>query len=83
MTLKTLRVRPREHKNVTEEVKKSRAAESTVSGTGGNYAQTPAVLEGTTGISDEIKRINRAFCHPAHDYSAHHQAFCGPVLSPT
>ena len=52
MTLKTLRVRPREHKNVTEEVKKSRAAESTVSGTGGNYAQTPTVLEGTTGISD-------------------------------
>lgn len=80
MTLKTLRVRPREHKNVTEEVKKSRAAESTVSGTGGNYAQTPAVLEGTTGISDEIKRINRAFSHPAHDYSAHRPTFCGPVL---
>ena len=80
MTLKTLRVRPREHKNVTEEVKKSRAAESTVSGTGGNYAQTPAVLEGTTGIRDEIKRINRAFCHPAHDYSAHRPTFYGPVL---
>ena len=80
MTLKTLRVRPREHKNVTEEVKKSRAAESTVSGTGGNYAQTPAVLEGTTGISDEIKRINRAFCNPAHDYSAHRPTFYGPVL---
>ena len=82
MTLKTLRVRPQEHENVTEEVKKSRAAESTVSGTGGNYAQTPAVLEGTTGISDEIKRINRAFCHPAHDYSACHPAFWYPILSP-
>ncbi|RNL68502.1 hypothetical protein D7I40_20060 [Citrobacter sp. MH181794] len=82
MTLKTLRVRPREHKNVTEEVKKSRAAESTVSGTGGNYAQTPAVLEGTTGISDEIKRINRAFCHPAHDYSTCHPAFYCLILSP-
>ena len=82
MTLKTLRVRPREHKNVTEEVKKSRAAESTVSGTGGNYAQTPAVLKGLTGISDEIKRINRAFCHPAHDYSACHPAFWYPILSP-
>ena len=82
MTLKTLRVRPREHKNVTEEVKKSRAAESTVSGTGGNYAQTPAVLEGTTGISDEIKRINRAFCHPAHGYSTYHPAFWCPILSP-
>ena len=80
MTLKTLRVRPREHKNVTEEVKKSRAAESTVSGTGVNYAQTPALGEGSAGISGEIKRIIRAFCHPAHDYSAHRPTFYGPVL---
>ena len=41
-----------------------------------------AVLEGTTGISDEIKRINRAFCHPAHDYSTCHPAFWYPILSP-
>lgn len=46
MTLKTLRVRPQEHKNVTEEVKNPDAAESAVSGTGVNYAQTPAVWKG-------------------------------------
>ena len=32
MTLKTLRVRPQEHKNVTEEVKKSRRRWTTAAG---------------------------------------------------
>lgn len=46
MTLKTLRVRPREHKNVTEEVKKSRADESTVSGTGVIMRKRPQSWKG-------------------------------------
>ncbi|ECC3267427.1 hypothetical protein XX26_09795 [Salmonella enterica subsp. enterica] len=66
--VKTLRVRPREPKNVTEEVKYSLSIMLYALGAGVNYAQTPAVLEGTTGISGEIRRKFRAFCHPAHDY---------------
>lgn len=80
MTLKTLRVRPQEHKNVTEEVKIPKPSNRQFQAQG-NYAQTPAVWK-DYGHKWKIKRINRAFCHPAHDYSAHHQAFVVQFFHP-